>query len=252
MANASKRALIAAATRVPQEGHGARARTPLSRPQALRLLAAAPLFRGLTVSELSDLFREVRHRQVPRGTTFRAPADVEEIIYFLKQGRVRLYRGTSSGKRVILMDLRPPAVFGSMALIGQEMDAEFAETAEDSLICVVGRPALERLLHRRPDVALRLLDLLGRRLYEVERRVEEMAALTAEQRLATLLLRLADARMGRVTGFTQDELAEMSGAVRQTVARTLSRWRRAGVVAVRHRSVCILRHDALAALAASR
>ena len=64
-------------------------------------------------------------------------------------------------------------------------------------------------------------------MYEVERRVEEMAALTAQQRLATLLLRFADTGADIVGGFTQDEFAEMSGTVRQTVARLLSRWRRA-------------------------
>jgi len=219
--------------------------------QALRLLASTPLFRGLTLNDLSELFREVRHRQAPAGMIFHAPPEAGEVLYFLKRGRVRLYRMTSSGKKVILMDLTPPALFGSMALVGQEMSGEFAEAAEESLICSVGRHALERLLHRRPDVALRLLDLLGRRLYEVERRVEEMAALTARQRLAALLLRFANAGMDAVSGFTQDELAEMSGTVRQTVARTLGRWRRDGVVAVRRRSIRILRHDLLAALAAS-
>ncbi len=252
MRNDLSGALAEGAPRARRPTQGGGGATSLARVQALRLLASTPLFRGLMPDDLSELFREVRHHQVPAGTPLDAPAGAGEILYFLKRGRVRLYRMSSSGKKIVLVDLTPPAVFGSMAFVGQEMDGELAEAAEDSLICAVGRGALERLLHRRPDVALRLLDLLGRRLYEVERRVEEMTALTASQRLAVLLLRFANAGMGIVSGFTQDELAEMSGTVRQTVARTLSRWRRAGVVAVRRRSIRILRRETLEALADSR
>jgi len=79
-----------------------------------------------------------------------------------------------------------------------------------------------------------------------------MATLTAEQRLAAILLRLADATTGAVEGFTQEELAEMSGTIRQTVARILAGWQRQRLVEVRRRSVRIVLREKLAALAAGR
>ncbi len=178
--------------------------------QVVQLLASAPLLRGLTQEELGGLFREVHHQQVLPGSTFHQPGE-RAVLYFLKRGRVRLYRLTSSGKKVILTELRSATAFGSMAMLGQGMDSDFAEAVDESLICTVNRQALERLLRRRPDVALRLLDLMGRRLWELEQRIEEMATLTAEQRLAAILLRLSEASTGAVEGFTQDEFAEMSG-----------------------------------------
>lgn len=220
-----------------------------SRAQVVELLALTPLLRGLTFDELSEVFRAVRHRQVRAGTTFHNPADGAEVLYLVKRGRVRLYRLTPTGRKIILTDLKAPAAFGSMALLGQGMDRDFAEATDDSLVCTVSRGELERLLRRRPDVALRLLEMMGRRLWEIERRVVDMAAPTAEQRLAAILQRLADPKTGGISGLTQEELAEMSGAVRQTVARILGRWRQRGVVAVRRRSVRILRPEALAALA---
>lgn len=223
----------------------------ITRAEALTLLASVPLFRGLTADELVEMFQGVQHEEILPRTTFHDPAEGEEILYVLKRGRVHLYRLTSSGKKIILMDLKPPTVFGSMGIFGQRLEGEFAETAEKSLICRVSRPALERVLRRQPDVALRLLDLLGRRLGEVERRVEEMAALTAEQRLAAFLLRLTETSGGILAGFTQDELAEVSGTVRQTVARILGKWRRKGIVTVRRRSVHILRRDILIGMALS-
>ncbi len=223
----------------------------LSRANVLQLLASAPLLRGLALEELAELFREVRHQQIPPGTTFHQPGVETEVLYFLKRGRVRLYRLTSRGRKVILTELKPPTVFGQMAVLGQGMEGEFAEAVEESLICTVSRHALERLLRRRPDVGLRLLDLMGRRLEELERSIEEMATQTTGQRLATILLRLADARAGVVEGFTQEELAEMSGTIRQTIARILGAWQRKGLVEVNRRSVRILRREKLAALVAA-
>jgi CRP-like cAMP-binding protein len=152
---------------------------------------------------------------------------------------------------VILAELRAPTAFGPMALLGQGMDGDFAEAVEESLVCAVDRQVLERLLRRRPDVALRLLDLMGRRLWELERRVEEMATLTASQRLAAMLVRLADEQTGIVEGLTQEELADMSGTTRQTVARILGTWRCQGLIRIKRRSLQILHRDRLAALATS-
>jgi CRP-like cAMP-binding protein len=191
----------------------------------------------------------VRHRQIGAGTTFHSPAADAELLYFVKRGRVRLYRLTATGRKIILTDLKAPAAFGSMALLGQGMDRDFAEAVDESLVCIVRREELERFLRSRPEVALRLLDMMGRHLWEIERRVEEMAAFTTEQRLASVLQRLADPTTGTIEGLTQQELAETSGTVRQTVAMILGRWRERGLVAIRRRSVRILRPDALAALA---
>jgi CRP-like cAMP-binding protein len=191
----------------------------------------------------------VRHRQIGAGTTFHSPAVNAELLYFVKRGRVRLYRLTATGRKIILTDLKAPAAFGSMALLGQGMDRDFAEAMDESLVCIVRREELESFLRRRPEVALRLLDMMGRHLWEIERRVEEMAAFTTEQRLASVLQRLADPTTGTIEGLTQQELAETSGTVRQTVAMILGRWRERGLVAIRRRSVRILRPDALAALA---
>lgn len=77
-----------------------------------------------------------------------------------------------------------------------------------------------------------------------------MAALTAEQRLAVLLLRLADSA-GNLRGLGQEDFAEISGVVRQTATRILGRWGPDGLVAVRRRMVRILRRDDLTARAAS-
>jgi CRP/FNR family cyclic AMP-dependent transcriptional regulator len=214
-----------------------------------RLLASTPLFHGLTADELGELCRHARGREIRARATVYAPTDAGDALYVLGRGRVCVYRLTPSGRKVILDDLRPPAVFGSAGVFSRHLTGEFAEAAETSLVYKMDRLALEGVLRRRPETALRLLQFLGRRSSELERRIEEMAAPTAEQRLAAVALRLADER-GVLAGVTQDELAELTGTVRQTVARVLGQWRRDGLVTVRRRTVQIVRRDAVVQRAA--
>jgi CRP-like cAMP-binding protein len=222
----------------------------ITRAEALQLLAEVPLFRGLATEELMELFREVQHEQIRAKTLFHNQEEEGNVLYVLKRGRVSIYRVTPSGRKVVVMVLAAPATFGSMNALGVQMNGEFAETIEDSLLCTVGRPALERLIRRRPDVALRLLDQYGRRLLALEERLEEMAALTAQERLAAILLRLAGDD-GTIRGLTQDDLADVSGTVRQTVARILGAWRERGIIAVGRRTIHLLRKNALSALASA-
>ncbi|TAM57666.1 Crp/Fnr family transcriptional regulator [bacterium] len=216
----------------------------ITRSEALQLLAEVPLFRGLASDELIELFRGVQHRLVPAKTLLHQQGD-GSTLYVLKRGRVNIYRVTRSGRKIGVLVLTPPAAFGSMNAFGLEMDGEFAETIEPSLVCTVGAPALESLLRRRPDVSLRLLEQYGRRILALERRLEELAASTAEERLATVILRLTDEAGDMIRGLTQDDLADASGTVRQTVARILAAWRNRGIVAVTRRAIRVLRREVL-------
>ncbi len=70
------------------------------------------------------------------------------------------------------------------------MHNTFAEAVDDCLICVMSRTDLERLILNKPQVALRILEITGKRLREAEERLENMAFKGIPARLASLLLRL--------------------------------------------------------------
>jgi CRP/FNR family cyclic AMP-dependent transcriptional regulator len=83
-------------------------------------------------------------------------------------GKVQLYRISPEGKKLVITTLGPHTLFGEMALLGTKLHNTFAEAIEDCMICVMSRNDLERLILGKPQVALRILEITGRRLRDAE------------------------------------------------------------------------------------
>lgn len=85
-----------------------------------------------------------------RGQLIYTPGETSEALLLLKSGRIRTYRLTADGKKLVLSTLEPSAVFGDMPLARQQMYGAFAEAVDDCLVCVLGRADLEQLIQTRP------------------------------------------------------------------------------------------------------
>ena len=135
-----------------------------------------------------------------------------------------------------------------MALLGQGMSGNFAEATEDSLICAMSRTDILDLFRRYPDVSLRVVDRLAQRLQEAESRLEVLAYQRLEARLASALLHECDPEDHTVHGLSQQDLAEIVGASRESVTRLLNQMAKNDVVRISRRTIVLLDVDALRAL----
>ncbi len=126
--------------------------------------------------------------------------------------------------------IEPGAFFGEMPLVGESLRHTFAEATEDSLICVMSRSDIERLMRERSEVALRMIEVLSRRLALCEARLEEMAYRSVPARIAAVLLRLRQGQAGEVVPITHQELGDMIGALRESVTKVLDEFQRAELV----------------------
>src|SRR5260370_2815729 len=169
-------------------------------------------------------------RTCRKGQILYSQEDRAEVLFLLKRGRVQLYRLTPSGKRLDLAVIEPGAFFGEMPLVGESLRHTFAEAVEDSLICVMSRSDIERLMRERSEVALRMIEVLSRRLALCEARLEEMAYRGVPARIAAVLLRLSQGRTGEPVLITHQELCDMIGALRESVTKVLDDFQKAGLV----------------------
>lgn len=197
-------------------------------------LQRVDIFRDLSREEISALFEGVMLRQCPAGTVFFTPDHPSEQLFILKEGQVELYRLTPGGKRLLTRRIGPSTVFGEMGLLGQSLQGCFAEATEDSLVCIATREDIQRLLTRRPDVSLRLLESIGSRLKLLEERLEQAMFSPVRTRLARFLLSNASPH-GVVQGYTHAQIGDAIGALRQTVTEALAQMQSEGLVEVRHR-----------------
>lgn len=231
-------------------------RTALSDPELKAgLLREVDLFDGMTPSQLKEISRTLPMSTCHVGGLVTSPEDVDERLYIVKRGRLRLYRLTPDGKQLTLDILDKGRVFGRMSWLGQEVSDVYAEAVEDALVCSFTRSELSRLVDRFPAVGLNIIRYLAERLTVSEREREIMAFRSVEERLAARLLDLAD-RFGVPADagieidarLTQQELADMIGTSRETLALTVSSLRERGILDMRQQRVVINDLEALQGL----
>lgn len=228
-------------------------RTAVAQPaEKLRYLSELTVFQDLSPREMQELNRIITMSTVPRGRVFYRPEEPGEVLFILKEGRVQLYRISPEGKKLVITTLGPHTLFGEMALLGTKMHNTFAEAIDDCLICVMSRTDLERLILSKPQVALRILEVTGKRLREAEERLENMAFKGIPARLASLLLRLAEEQGNdEISGLTHQDLAESVGTYRETATQVLNDLKSQGLIEIGRKRIKILDSARLSEIAES-
>lgn len=221
-------------------------RTATDQIVKLTYLLETDIFGSLSAAEQRWLMESTTMITCKRGRVFYTPDEPGEVVFILKRGKVDLYRLSVDGRKLVVATLGPHTIFGEMGLIGQGMYGCFAEAMEDCLICVLSRSDLQNLIHRNPGVGLALLSELGKRLQEREAELEALAFQGLPERLASLLLREADAE-GAIAGLSHQDIAERLGTYRETVSQVLGRFRHEGLVAVEPRHIQLLDRTGLEA-----
>ena len=214
-------------------------------------LTKQAIFRDLPHNEIERIAKMTRMITTPKGRVFYIPGETGEVLFLLKEGKVELYRLTPDGRKLLVDIVGPGTFFGDMACIGQNMHDSFAEAAEDALICVMSRQDIQNLMLDKPKVAMRILESVGQRLVEVTTRLEETAFMGANERVASLLLRLAVHQNEDlvVAGYSHQDLAYMLGTYRETVTNALDHLKTEGLIEVGRKRVVLLQVERLREIA---
>ncbi len=205
--------------------------------ETLQLLARVPLFSALAEHELSH----VADVAVPR--TFGAyqvvfrEGDTSDTCYVIRSGHVRAVRGHVDGRSITLAQFGPGDIFGELAMLDEEQRSATIETLEDTEAIAILGSDMRRLLREHPDIAVKLISALGRRLRETNERLARQSFQTVQSRVATTLAQLVEAARTEGAGeadvlitATQAELAQLAGSSRESASRFLAVLERAGII----------------------
>lgn len=208
--------------------------------QKINYLQMVDIFQDLSKAEMREMDQTTTMSTCRRGKIFYRPEDTSEVLFILKKGKVQLYRISPEGKKLVISTIAPGTIFGEMAIIGQKMRNTFAEATEDCLLCVMSRHDVERLILGKPSVALRIIDLMTKRLSEAETRLEDMAFKSIPARLASLLLRLREEQGAEIHGYTHQDLAEAVGTYRETTTQILNEFKAQNLITIGRKRIKIL------------
>jgi CRP/FNR family transcriptional regulator, cyclic AMP receptor protein len=217
------------------------------------VLARTELFREVDDGARCLLAQRVAERFVERGQLVFVQDEPGDRMYVLAEGVVKLYVSSSNGGVVELVRHHAPAVFGELALLDGGPRSASAEAVERSVLLVVTRGELLRLLRSEEQVAEALLRSLGTMVRRTTRQVTDRAFLNLRGRVARQLLLLADdgdGSGGDITRqVTQGELATMVGGARQTVNQVLRSLEARGYIRTAGRAFQLLDPEQLRRLA---
>ena len=200
-------------------------------------LSASDLFKGVPAPGLRALEKDSKVTDFPAGHIFFRSGERGERLFFIETGHVQTFR-SSGEKKLIIAELKPPAVFGEMGCVGQCMYHCSAQTTEPSRIRTVSRAQLDTLLERFPSITRRLLDLVSERFVRVLMELEDTSFRHLIPRLAKLLLESAENDC--IRGLTHRQIAEHLRVYRESATAALGELRKAGIIAVDRKQIRIL------------
>jgi CRP/FNR family transcriptional regulator len=210
--------------------------TEQSAPSAVELLRSVALFADLEEGELERFSHVAVPRSFPAGTRVFHEGDSSDACYIVSEGSFRVTREHSDGRAITLATLGPGEIFGELAMLDGDKRSASAESITDGTLLALPANDVRNLLSRNPEIALKLVAGLVRRLRQANMRLSRQSFQTVPSRVAGILAQLSrdgqdDDETAEVTiRMNQTDLAQLAGTSRESVSRFLAELERAGVV----------------------
>ena len=213
---------------------------------ALELLRRVPLFAELDDEELERFSQVAVPRSFPAGTRVFHEGDASDACYIVRSGSFRITREHPDGRAITLATFGPGEIFGELAMLDGEARSASVEALEDGELLALPARDVRGLLKTHPEITLKFLEALVRRLRTANERIARQSFQTVPGRVAGVLLQLveeqeASGHAGEVTiRMSQADLAQLAGTSRESASRFIADLERAGVVRPKRGRVTVL------------
>ena len=202
------------------------------------------IFSSLNEDELTELAGLAIKRSFVPGEFVFWDGDAPEWFYIVAEGRVKVLKHSSLGKEFIIAFFGPGEMFGEVAVFEDKPYPASAQAVAETKVLGIRREDFLSFLAHCPQVALRIISVLGGRLRDAQSRLKDLAGERVEQRLARTLLMLS-AKLGTTLPFTRQEIADMAGTTTETAIRFMSRLKDGGIIRSTRGKITILNETKL-------
>jgi CRP/FNR family cyclic AMP-dependent transcriptional regulator len=203
----------------------------------------------LSDQDLKDLNIEHHLIEVPKGEYIYFEAYNHNKLYFLKEGYIRIGYIDAEGNEKIKEIIQKGELFGQVTLERSNLHGEFAQAyKQDVSICAFNIDDFEKLLKKRPDLALRYSKQVGAKLRNIENRLLNLLNKDVKTRLIHFLWQLVEQKLGEnlPEGFCipnylkHEDIANLIGSSRQTVTTMINELETEGILSYNRQQICFL------------
>ncbi len=216
------------------------------------IVRRAPLFTALDDASAATLRATMDTVRLPKGATLFSEGDEGHHLYVIIEGKLKLGTSSGDGRENLLSILGPGEMFGELSLFDAGPRTSTATAVTDVRLLSLGHDQVIPWITRHPQVALDLLERLAQRLRRTNEVVGDLVFSDVPGRVAKALIDLGD-RFGKETDeglyvhhdLTQEELAQLVGASRETVNKALADFASRNWIRLDGRAVLIIDVDRL-------
>jgi CRP/FNR family transcriptional regulator len=226
----------------------------LGKANLIQTLGRVHIFSGLSETELAFLSPRTVPRRYAAGETVFSEGEPCTGLYVVESGHVRIFKSSPGGREHVLSIEGPGSSVAEIPVFDGGGYPASVSAVDEATLLFVSKEDFQALCLAHPQVALKMLKVVGRRLRSLVGIIEGLSFTTVRHRLAAFLVRLAKAsgKQGAngieitLPGNNQ-ELASQIGTVRELVSRNLSRFQAEGMLKIEGRTVIVTDLQALEA-----
>ncbi len=211
---------------------------PADKPQILSNIA---LFGGMGREELEAIAARAVEKRYPAGATLFLEGEECAGMFIIGRGQVKIYKTSSSGREITIAVESAPSTVAELPMFDGGDYPASVSALDDVLALFIGKRDFFQVCRQHPEVALKILAAVGRRLRHLVATLEIVTFGSIRQRLARLILELGDAAGSDSfpLSMTHQELASRLGTVREVISRNLSRFQVDGLIRIEGRMLHI-------------
>ncbi|WP_422657740.1 Crp/Fnr family transcriptional regulator [Paenibacillus sp. EC2-1] len=216
----------------------------------IHYLSQFNLLHSLETEDLIEMEQLTRITVIPRNTFIQTPETFTPGLYFVKKGKVRLYRLNSDGKQFTSDVLNEGNVFGELNMISFGTKEHYIETIEESHICRIDHTRFEQFIMHRPRFVMALIQVLSKRINSMSLLTQNLAIGNLHDKILCVLMELSAQHVVRRdesddpfhqidVPLSHQDIAHMIGASREAVTVALQELVKGGLIKTGFRTIYI-------------
>ena len=207
-----------------------------------------PIFSFLSDDELIKIIDMTGHKVYKKGDRLCKQGDKSNTLFIINEGKVKISKLTVEGKEQIVHIFTNGDFFGELSLFsGEEVFNFDAYAVSDVKVCTLTKQDMDKIIMSNPEISLKLLQVISKRLSQTENLAQNLATNDAEIRIAFMLLEFCE-QYGTTTDqgmkiklpINREEMASYAGVTRETISRKLSIFEELGIISLQGNKVIII------------
>lgn len=225
----------------------------MERSEINKVLSGFMLFKDLEEHEMEKIVDISIAREWKKNSHVFLQGDPLENVYFIHEGKVKIYKSDANGREQIVAILKKGEMFPHVGFFRKGGYPGYSEVLEQAQLVVVPISQFEKVLVENPHLSIKVFKVLGEKIVDLQERLEAQILNNTYEQIIKLLIRLGELHGEKLENghvllkadFTNKDLANMIGTTRETVSRTLTRMKKGNLIGADNEGNMILDPDLL-------